>query len=207
MAVVAAGTRLIALLSLCVVSAACERSHVELGFWMEPVSYESSRIGGAISGGEFALIDRIARAEIANAFKDYDVTVTASRDARYKVAVLATLNDQRLIWGGTYAGESRGVAGFGGSGAVNFEFVANGAMSVAPDDADRAMIIESLGRGIGRVAIHEFLHQLMPKKPTHDSRDPGSYEGNSPSTIEGFYGDLHWDIAAPWLRERLRPRR
>ena len=45
-------------------------------------------------------------------------------------------------------------------------------MVFAPDDADRAAMIEALGRGIGRVAIHEFLHQLLPKKAIHDSRIP-----------------------------------
>jgi hypothetical protein len=173
---------------------------------MEPVSYQSTRIGDPITAAELAIIDRAARKEIEDAFRDFAVVVTANRSARYKVAVLPTLRDERLIRGGTYAGESRGIAGFGGSGAVNFEFVANGAMIVAPDDAGRAMIIESLGRGIGRVAVHEFQHQLLPKSPIHDSKDPGSYEGNSPSTIEGYYGDLHWDIAGPWLNDRLKRR-
>jgi hypothetical protein len=193
-------------LCLCVLAASCTRGPVELGFWMEPVSFASSRIGDPITAVELATIDRVARQEIEHAFRDFDVVVTANRSARYKVAVLPALKDERLIRGGTYAGEARGMAGFGGSGAVNFEYVANGAIIVAPDDAGRAMIIESLGRGIGRVAIHEFLHQLMPKSPIHDSKDPSSYEGNSPSTIEGYYGDLHWDIAEPWLNDRLKRR-
>lgn len=172
---------------------------------MEPVSYQSPRIGDSITDAEFVSIDTIARAEIANAFKDYDVTVTADRDARFKVEVVPRLKDWRRLAGpGTYAGESRAIAGFGGSGAVNFEDVANGAMVFAPEDASRATVIEALGRGIGRVAIHEFLHQLLPKKPIHDSRDIRSYEGNSPALTEGYFGDLHWDIARPWLNDRLQ---
>ena len=193
------------ILCLCVFGG-CAPRPVELGFWIEPVSFQSPRLGDPLTGTEFAAIDRAARAEIAAAFKDFDVTVSANRDARFKVAVLGQLKDQRLIRPGTYAGESRAVAGFGGSGAVNFEYVANGAMVFSPDAASRAAVIAALGRGIGRVAIHEFLHQLLPKQPIHDSKDSRSYEGNSPAVVEGYFGELHWDIAAPWLKARLKPR-
>lgn len=190
-------------LGLCA-AGACERERVELGFWFEPVSYQSPRIGGAITEAEFAVIDAVARAEIAGAFKEFGVTLTARRDARFKVGVVPQLKDwRRLRSPGNHAGESRAVAGFGGSGSVNFEYVANGAMVFSPEDAGRATVIEALGRGIGRVAIHEFLHQLLPKRPLHDSRDPRSYEGNSPARVEGYFGALHWDIASPWLHERL----
>ena len=149
----------------------------------------------------------MARAEIADAFKDYDVTVTGNHHARFKVAVLASLKDQRMLRRqSTYAGESRAVAGFGGSGAVNFEYVANGAMVFSPEHAARSTVIEAIGRGIGRVAIHEFLHQLLPKHAIDGSPDPRSYEGNTAAIAEGYYGDLHWDVAGPWLKERLKPR-
>ncbi len=192
--------------SLCFALASCGPRPVELGFWAEPVSFSSPRIGGALSADDLTTIDAIARSEIEHAFERFDVTVTANRNAQYRVAVLPELKDYRLRRSGTYAGESRAVAGFGGSGAVNFEYVANGAMVFAPDDADRAAVIEALGRGIGRVAIHEFAHQLLPKSPIHDSRDRNSYEGNSPALIEGYFGDLHWDIAGPWLHARLKRR-
>jgi hypothetical protein len=64
-------------------------------------------------------------------------------------------------------------------------------------------VLAALGRGIGRVAIHEFLHQLLPKGATHGN-DRNSYEGNSPALIEGYFGELHWDIARPWLDARLK---
>lgn len=184
-------------------AAACSGGGVELGFWMEPLSFQSARIGAPISQAEFARIDAVARAEIARAFKDFAVTVSSSRQARFKVQVVPSIADMRLLRPGTFAGESRSVSWLGGSGSVNFEFVANGAMVFAPDDADRAVVIDSIGRGVSRVAIHEFLHQLLPKRPLHDAKDQGSYEGNSAARIEGYYGDLHWDIARPWLEERL----
>ena len=180
---------------------------VELGFWLEPVSFSAPRIGEPISGVEVHTIDGVARAEIARAFEDFDVTVSANQQARYRVVVVSHLNDTRLLHrSGTYAGESRAVAGFGGSGSVSFEYVANGAMVFAPDDASRATIVESIGRGIGRVAIHEFLHQLLPKIAIHESKDKESYEGNSPALIEGYFGDLHWDIARHALEQRIKRR-
>ena len=39
-----------------------------------------------------------------------------------------------------------------------------------------------------------------------DILDPGSYEGNSAAIIEGYFGNLHWDIARPWLEARLKRR-
>jgi hypothetical protein len=195
------------LLALCFgafAASSCSPRPVELGFWIERVPFQSPRIGDPITSVEFGTIDRVARAEIANAFADYDVTITSNHEARFKVVVLKELRDQRLTRSGANAGESRAVAGFGGSGAVNFEYVANGAMVFSPEHADRSAVIEALGRGIGRVAIHEFLHQLLPKAPLHDSKDIHSYEGNTPAIVEGYFGDLHWDIAAPWLQRRLK---
>jgi hypothetical protein len=192
--------------SLCLVLASCGPRPVELGFWFEPVSFASPRIGKPVSPAEHQVIDKVARAEIAKAFEGFDVTVSSSPNARYRVVVVPQLKDHRLLRSGSNAGESRAVAGFGGSGAVNFEFVANGATVFAPDDASRAEVVEAIGRGVGRVAIHEFLHQLLPKFAIHDSKDRGSYEGNSPALIEGYYGDLHWDIARPALEQRMRRR-
>ena len=192
------------LVALCLgLSAGCSRATIELGFWMEPLSYQSPRIGDPISADEFATIDAIARAEIRNAFADYGIRVSANHDARFRVHVVPILKDERMRRDWTNAGESHAIAGFGGSGAVNFEYVANGAMIFSPPSATRPEVIEALGRGIGRVAIHEFLHELMPKAPIHDSKDAHSYEGNSPALIEGYFGDLHWDIAGPWLGQRV----
>ena len=159
-----------------------------------------------MSQAEYAVIDKVARAEIAKAFEDFDVTVTANRDARYRVVVVPHLKDNRLLRRGTYAGESRAVAGFGGSGAVSFEYVANGAMVCRSRRREPRRHRRAIGRGVGRVAIHEFLHQLLPKFAIHDSKDRESYEGNSPALIEGYFGDLHWDIARPALEQRLKRR-
>jgi len=180
---------------------------VELGFWFDQgLTYASPRLGEPITGAELARVEHVAREEIEQAFRDFAVTVSASADARFRVRVVERLDDQRVPHGGSFAGESRAISGFGGSGAGSLLFVANGAMIFSPESATRAELIDALGRGIGRVAIHEFLHQLLPTAPIHDSKDTRSFEGNSPALVDGYYGDLHWDIALPWLRERIAPR-
>lgn len=185
--------------------AACSRGGpVELGFWIEPVSYQSSRIGDPLTSSELARVDQVARDEIASAFRPFNVVVSDNRDARYSVRVVPQLKDERFRRRtGNVAGASRAMSGVGGSGAVNFEYVANGAMVFAPESASRAAIVDALGRGVGRVAIHEFLHQLLPKAPIDDSSDARSYEGNSPALVEGYFEDLHWGLAEPLLEKRL----
>ena len=61
----------------------------------------------------------------------------------------------------------------------------------------------AIGRGIGGAAVHELTHQLLPRAPIHDSRDPASYEYRSAARAEQYYGTLRWDIARPLLERRL----
>ena len=82
------------------------------------------------------------------------------------------------------AGQSRVLSGFGGAGAVSFYFVANGATVYSPETADRAAVLEALGRAIGRTAVHEFAHLLAAKTPIHDTRDANSYENGTSSAAQ-----------------------
>jgi hypothetical protein len=191
--------------SVCIsVAAACARGPIELGFWIEPVSFASPRLGDRISGTELAAIEAIARAEIDTAFKRFDVVVSGNRQARYHVRVVQRLLDQRFRTREvSIAGESRGAAGLGGSGAVSFDFLANSAMVYAPDEIGRAELIVAIGRGIGRSAVHEFAHQLLPSTPIHDSRDRASYEFESAARIEQYFGEMRWAVAKPLLEDRL----
>jgi hypothetical protein len=187
--------------------AGCDRRPVELGFWFEPVAFASPRLGGPITNDELSTIDAVARAEIQRAFEAYAITLTDNRRARLAIAVVPTLTDRRhRRRQATHAGEARAIAGFGGAGFVNFEYVANGATVFAPDDATRADLVAAIGRGVGRVAIHEFLHLLLPKAAIDESADPASYEGNTAARLEGYYGHLHWGSAAPLLNARLQRR-
>ena len=93
----------------------------------------------------------------------------------------------------------------GGLGVVDFEVLSSYAISNAPPGADRASIIEGIGPGIGRVAAHEFAHQLLAGVNIHASRDVASYEYARVDRVAQFYGPIHWDVARPFLLKRLGP--
>ena len=187
-----------------VAAAACTRGPIELGFWIEPLSYGSTRLGDPISRTELATIESIARGEIATAFERFDVALSGNRQARYHVRVVQRLLDQRFRSREvSVAGESRGAAGWGGSGAVSFDFLAGSAMVYVPETFGRAELIAAIGRGIGRSAVHEFAHQLLPSAPIHDSRDRASYEFESAARNEQYVGDMRWALAKPLLEDRL----
>jgi hypothetical protein len=60
-----------------------------------------------------------------------------------------------------------------------------------------------MGRGVGRVAIHEFAHQILGVADIHNTDDQDSYEYPSPDRPSQYYGDLHWTHAWPLLQKRL----
>lgn len=195
---------LFSLVALVVVSA-CDTRHsaVEAGFWFEEVAFESARLGEPLTAAEIATIESVARAELREAFRGLQVSFSERRDARYTLRVVQEVRDLRFRRPVGVAGQSRGIAGFGGSGSVSFDFLANGAMAWAPDDAVRGELVEAIGRGIGRTAVHEFTHQILPTAPIHASRDEGSYEYQSAARRAQYFGPMRWDLAWPLLQQRL----
>ena len=179
-------------------------SWIEAGFWFEPpVAFESNRLGASLTAPEIAIIESVARAELRDAFRGLPIAVSDRHDARYTLRVVQEVSDLRFKRRVGVAGQSRGISGFGGSGSVSFDFLANGAMAWAPDDADRAALVAAIGRGIGRTAVHEFTHQILPTVPIHDSRDAQSYEYASAARSAQYIGPMHWDLARPLLEQRL----
>ena len=75
-----------------------------------------------------------------------------------------------------------------------------GAVTYAPPDASRQTIIEGIGRGIGRAAVHEFSHAIVN---ANHSQDEHSYEYRSSDRKGQFYGELHWASAGPILQQRF----
>jgi hypothetical protein len=194
----------LATLAACTMSEAGPRS-AALGFWFEPVSYASPVLDGSITPGDMAIIETMARAELATAFQGMNITVSDRRDAKYGVQVVQDLLDERVTTRKvSVAGESRVVTGFGGRGAVNFTYMASAAVVYAPAAASRGEIIEAIGRGIGRAAVHEFAHQLLPDAPIDGTPDRLSYEYGAASRPEQYFGTLHWDLAGPLLAARFK---
>ena len=178
---------------------------IEAGFWFDEVTFDSARLGSPLTQGEIEAVESVARAELADAFRGLPIVFTDRRDARYTIRVEQEVLDPRFNRPVGVAGQSRGIAGFGGSGSVSFDFLANGAMSYAPDDADRATLVAAIGRGIGRTAVHEFTHQLLPRAPIHSSRDDQSYEFQSAARPAQYFGPMRWDLARPMLQQTLSP--
>ena len=48
--------------------------------------------------------------------------------------------------------------------------------------------------------IDEFVHQLLPLAPIHDSSDVQSYEYASASRREQYFGAMRWGPARPLLQ-------
>lgn len=139
-----------------------------------------------------------AMAELTAAFKGLRIRFSDHRGGLYNVRVV-----QELTAGG--AGQSRGITGFGGSGAVSFTFLANGVFAYAPPDATRADVIAAIGRGIGRTAVHEFVHQMLPTTPIHDSRNARSYEYASAARAAQYYGAMECFRRVVALTKRYAP--
>jgi hypothetical protein len=176
----------------------------EAAFWFEGVEYSSPRLGGSLSSADIEDIASIARAEVVQAFQGLPITWSDRPDARFRVRVVQELHDLRFDRAYPVPAEGRAVTGFGGQGAVNFAWLASAAIGYAPEDADRRSVVEAIGRGIGRAAVHEFVHLFLPTAPIHDSADVWSYEYASAARRQQYFGAMHWEFAWPLLQDRFR---
>lgn len=176
-------------------SAACSDHVLDVGFWFEPIAFESEKLDPPLTPDEHERIAAMAATQVAEAFEGLAIRITDRRDTRYSVRVVGDLR------GG--AGESRTFGRYSGAGEVSFPFLAIGALHHAPSDASRADVVEAIARGIARTAVHELTHQLLPTTPIHDSTNVRSYEFASAARREQYFGPIEWDLAWPHLERRL----
>jgi hypothetical protein len=176
---------------------------VEAGFWFEPVTFRSAVLGGELTPADLAIVQRVARAELTAAFAGLPIVISDRRDATFRVRVIQEVQDRRLRGNWGVAGESFAVPGLGGQGSVSFLFLASGAVAAAPATMPREQVVQAIGRGIGRTAVHELTHQLLPQAPIHDSSDIRSYEYDSAVRDAQYFGEMHWSLARPLLERRL----
>jgi hypothetical protein len=189
-----------------IASSACSRTHTA-GFWFADGSLTlpeavAVRLGGPLTDTEIASIEQRSRAEVERAFAGLTISLTASDRTFWRVAVLRSL-PRGWHYELPHAGESRAMGLLGGTGAVGFDFVAFQAMHHARDKEARTAIIDGIGRGIGRVAVHEFMHQILGAAFAHNDRDANSYEYGNPERKSQYYGSLHWTSAWPLLQRKL----
>ena len=186
---------------------ACAPRQQTAGFWFADGALTlpdaiASQLGGPLTDAESESIRATARDELARAFNGLDIAFKESHEAFWRVAVMRSL-PSRSNMALPHAGESLAMGFMGGAGAVDFEFVAFSAMHFAVPGAPRAAVVEGIGRGVGRVAIHEFMHQILGNAIAHNDQDINSYEYGNPERRSQYYGDLHWTTALPLLRQKL----
>jgi hypothetical protein len=189
------------------------RDHVvTAGFWFEDgMTFDvpgAKRIGGPLTVDEQRRIAAIARVEVEQAFAAFRIDVNDRKDAWYRVAVSQVIRPGRgstVRFSGA-SGQSMVFGPFGGSGVVNFYLLAAQAIAFAPAGATRAEIVDAMGRGVGRAAVHEFAHQLLPRGPIHITQDEASYEFGSSNRVAQYYGAMRWSVAYPALVGRLARR-
>ena len=185
---------------------ACQKPTPTAGFWYADSPFAlpapaAEKLGGLLTNGELETIKTISRAEVERAFSGFRIHISDDHAAFWRVAVMRSLRDRGPL---PNAGESMALGFLGGSGGVSFDLVALKAIQYAPQGASRRTIIEGIGRGIGRVAAHEFGHQILSVGLVHNSGDENSYEFPSPDRAAQYYGELHWTTARPLLEQKLR---
>lgn len=176
------------------------------GFWYGDDTFvlpahAAEKLGGLLTDAELESIKRTSRSEVERAFAGMQISITDRHDAFWRVEVVRALRGRGPL---PNAGESMPRGFLGGSGGVSFELVALKAIEYAPAGAARQTIVDGIGRGIGRVAAHELVHQIISAAATHNPRDEDSYEYPSPDRAAQYYGELRWTTARPLLEQRLR---
>jgi hypothetical protein len=187
---------------------------IDAGFWWDDTSFvlsvdDARKIGGPLSEEELTLIQATSRDEVRRAFAGLRINITARPDTFWRVAVVGkplTTTRNRTTSPFSAAGESRVFGPLGGSGSVAFAILAHNAIEYAPDGASREQILEGIGRGIGRAAVHELAHQALglDNLSSIDNRtDENSFEYANADHPSQYYGRLRWTTAWPVLVQKF----
>jgi hypothetical protein len=170
-------------------------------FTLDP--HATAALGGPLSDADRHAIIQLSRVELEAAFGGLPLAITERPDAFWSVRVRAALPVRRSMQLPA-AGETRALGRFGGHGDISFEVVAAAAVFHAPPGASRQMIIDGIGRGIGRTAAHELAHAMLGATALMDTRtDDHSFEYHSFARPAQYYGELHWAGAWPALVQRV----
>jgi hypothetical protein len=187
---------------------------IDAGFWWADTPFvlsadDAVKIGGPLTGDELKSIEDTSRDEVRRAYADLRINITDRRRAFWRVAVVGaplTVTRNRTTYPFSFAGESRVFGPLGGSGSVAFAMLAHNAIEYAPPDASRRQIVDGIGRGIGRAAVHEFAHQALGLDNLGhlDNRtDEDSYEYANADRASQYYGELRWTTAWPMLVQKF----
>jgi hypothetical protein len=178
---------------------------VTAGFRFHPGPYTLSAeptraLGGPLTDSEIASIKAIARGELERAFAGTRMAIADDTNAFWHIEVRHTLGEGRQL---PHAGHAIGLGPLGGVAEVSFTMLALSAIRLAPKDASRQTMIDGIGRGIGRAAVHELAHQIVATAAMDNSADPDSYEYGSFNRASQYYGELHWAGAWPLVLQKI----
>lgn len=202
-----AATALVAILCALVAWRA-SHSVLVVGFWFEDFPFVLSEsttaiLGGPLTASEGDGIRRLARDELTRAYAGLNLTFTDRPRAFWTIRVRHSFErrrGQRL----PLAGETFAMGPLGGRSAVNFTEVTMAAIAHARPGATRQVLVDGIGRGIGRTAAHELAHAILGVHgPMDNQTDALSYEFFTHNRPSQFYGELHWARAWPVLVERV----
>jgi hypothetical protein len=192
---------------LCVALFREARAGVDVGFWYEefPVTFSApvtAALGGPLTASEFDSIKQISREELTHAFSGLKVAFTDSRRVPLTVVVQLSIQrrkGQRL----PNAGETFAMGPLGSRSVIDFTEVLMAAMAHAPAGTTRQQLVAGIGRGVGRVAVHELAHGILGAGAMDNQTDDHSYEYFTHNRPSQFFGELHWARAWPVLVERV----
>jgi hypothetical protein len=187
---------------------------IEAGFWWDDAPFalspdDATKIGGPLTADELETIEAISRDEVRRAYADLRINITDRQGAFWRVAVVGaplTMTRNRTTYPFSFAGQSRVFGPLGGSGSVAFAILAHNAIEYAPAGASRQQIVDGIGRGIGRAAVHELAHQALglDNLAYLDNRTDGdSYEYANADRPSQYYGELRWTAAWPVLVQKF----
>ena len=170
---------------------------------------DAAKIGGQLTGAELARIQGTSREEVRQAYTGLRINITDRASAFWRIAVVDAplkLTRNRTTYPFSAAGESRVFGPLGGSSSVAFAILAHNAIAYAPQGASRAQILDAIGKGIGRAAVHELAHQALglDNLSSIDNRiDDESYEYANADRPSQYYGELRWTTAWPVLQQKF----
>jgi hypothetical protein len=190
------------------------RATIDAGFWWGDSPFllsadDAVKIGGPLTADELRSIQAISRDEVRRAYSDLRINITDRRGAFWRVVVVGTpltATRNRTMYPFSFAGESHVFGPLGGSGSVAFAILAHNAIEYAPRPSSRRQIVDGIGRGIGRAAVHELAHQALGLDNVAylDNRtDTDSYEHANADRPSQYYGELRWTTAWPVLQQKF----
>jgi hypothetical protein len=193
--------------ALCVFVFRGGRTGVDVGFWYEefPVTFSeavTAALGGPLTPSEVEEIRQISRNQLTAAFSGLKVAVTDDKRAPLTVVVQLSIQrrkGQRL----PNAGETFAMGPLGARSVIDFTEVLMAAMAHAPAGTTRQQLVAGIGRGVGRVAVHELAHGILGAGAMDNQTDDHSYEYFTHNRPSQYYGELHWARAWPVLVERV----